>query len=1379
MIKRNGQRIAAITMAVALMGQNVTPIFSLENLTETAKVEDEAKNEETITLDQAEEENESLTEEEEYEETTEVELENEQVEESELVVSEEAEEDESVVFEESIEKANSAKATIDFKVLATSDLHANLMNYDYYTGSETNNSGLVKAATVIKEQKKQANKSSKSSVDNVLLVDNGDTIQGTPLANLYAIKQPVKPGQKYPVYEALESLGYDMTTIGNHEVNYGMDFIKQITAANTSMGMVCANLKDAKSGKLVFDPYKILTETVVDSNGQERKLKIGITGVVPTQILNWDKVILNGEVTVDEMDEAVKKYTKEMKNKGADIVVVLAHTGYGDKTTNVTGAENAGYALSMIEDVDVVVGGHVHKSAKYNVQKDNGDITQYVQPLNNGKEVGVVDLKIDVTEENGKVTYKINDSESKINNVSTKDKKNDEATEAVVKEYHKATDAYVNEKSGEVTKDLNSFFTLVADDPSVQIVSDAQKAYVEKLIKDNDPSLAKYADLPILSAAAPFKAGSSADNYVDIKAGGLAIRDLSNLYKYDNTVSVIKLTGSDVKEWLEFCANMFNTIDPNSTKEQDLINRDFPTFNFDVLDGVEYEVDVTQAPKYDKNGQVINPDSSRIYNLTYNGQPIDLDQEFLIATNNYRAGGNSFPWQGRQEIVYNSTDESRDVLKQYIEDAGRLEPSVDNNWKFKAVNTNAKVYFTSHENGANYLANYPAISTEKEVAGDRLYKYYYDLSNTQEKEESNKITILHTNDTHGRLKADSKVIGIDTVAAIKNNTKNSILIDAGDTIHGLPFVTLSKGQDAVDLLNAAGYEYMVPGNHDFNYGYSRLMELFKNSVTLKSGENKLRLLASNINKDGKSVFEANHIKEMEVNGKTVKVGFFGIATQETAYKTNPNNVKGIEFTSPVDAAKEQVEDLEKQGADVIVALSHVGTDESSDPTAYDVIKAVDGIDVYVDGHSHTTFKNGEKVNDTLLVSTGEYLSNLGKVEIELDENNEVVNATASLITKEEASKVTPDAKVAAKIAEIDKAQGEVLSEVIGKNTIELDGERNSVRFGETNLGNLITDAMMDETGADLAITNGGGIRASIKVGDITKGDIVSVLPFGNFVVTKQLTGAQIKEVLEFGVRSYGESLGGFPHVAGIKFVVDPSKPVGDRIISLTINGEALDMNKTYTVATNDFTAAGGDDYPCFADVPTINEYSSLEEILANFIKTLGTVSYTKQGRILAGTMVDGVIKVEVEKEYLKDILSQAMKAGHTVKVNEEEGKTIVKIYNAKTKTEELVSILEVKDATVEEVNTLVNEINKEIEDETSNPGNGNNGSNDENQGGNNSNGGNTSNNNGSQDENNSNTTKPSNPQTGDASILGFVGVGIASIAGIFANNRRRKNNIKL
>ena len=696
MIKRNGQRIAAIAMAAAIMGQSVQPIFALER---------EEVSSQTEIVETVQTENEEVT----VEET-----------ETEEVVESADDEKEEVA----------TNSTIDFKVLATSDLHANLMNYDYYTGSETNNSGLVKVATLIKEQKAKANKSDKSNVDNVLLVDNGDTIQGTPLANLYAVKQPVKEGEKYPVYEALESLGYDMTTIGNHEVNYGMDYIRQIVKANSSMGMVCANIRNAKTGDLEFDPYKIIEETVVDSNGQERKLKIGVTGVVPTQILNWDKLILNDEIVVDEMDESVKKYTDIMKNQeGADIVVVLAHTGYGEETTDVTGAENAGYAIAMVDGVDLVVGGHVHRSDKKYVKQKDGDIVQYVQPLNNGKELGVVDLKINVIEdENGNVSYEINDDETKINNLSTKNIANDVATENVVRKYHEATDSYVNEKSGEITKDINSFFALVSDSSSMQIISDAQRDYVENLIKNNDPALEKYKDLPLLSVSAPFKAGSSADNYVDVKAGGLAIRDLANLYKFDNTVTVIKLTGADVKEWLEFSANMYNTIDPNSTEEQDLINRDFPTFNYDVIDGVEYEIDVTKEPRYDKNGTLINENTSRIYNLTYNGKPLDLKQEFLIATNNYRAGGNSFPWQGRQEIVYSSTDETRDVLKNHIEAAGKYEPTIDNNWKFKAIDTEAKVFFTSHENGVNYLDENPAISTEKEVAGTKLYKYNYDLA---------------------------------------------------------------------------------------------------------------------------------------------------------------------------------------------------------------------------------------------------------------------------------------------------------------------------------------------------------------------------------------------------------------------------------------------------------------------------------------------------------------------------------------------------------------------------------------------------------------------------------------------------------------------------
>ena len=378
----------------------------------------------------------------------------------------------------------------------------------------------------------------------------------------------------------------------------------------------------------MFSPYKIIEELVINSKGEERKLKIGVTGVVPTQILNWDKVILDGKVIVDEMDESVKKYSKEMRENGADIVIVLAHTGYGEETTEVKGAENAGYAISMIEDVDVVIGGHVHRSEIHEVQKLNGDITQYVQPLNNGKEVEVVNLKINVSDINGNLIYEIDDDGTTLENISVKGVKNDKYLENEVNEYHKATKAYVNEEFGVINSNLNSFFSLVADDPSIQIVSDAQKVYVDELIASNEPSLEPYKDLPILSAAAPFKSGSSADNYINILAGGFSVRNLSNLYKFDNTVSVIKLSGENIKEWLEFCSSMFNTIDVNSSEEQDLINRDFATFNFDIIDGINYEIDVTQNPKYDKDGNVINAESSRIYNLTNNGNPLDLFQDF-------------------------------------------------------------------------------------------------------------------------------------------------------------------------------------------------------------------------------------------------------------------------------------------------------------------------------------------------------------------------------------------------------------------------------------------------------------------------------------------------------------------------------------------------------------------------------------------------------------------------------------------------------------------------------------------------------------------------------------------------------------------------------
>lgn len=743
MIKRNGQKIAAIAIAAILVGQNVKPIIAMGTQVKQNLAE--------------------------------------QTEREEVVTTTEKENTLQEVRDEA--KTINKKATVDFSIMATSDLHSNLMNYDYYTGRTTNNSGLVKVSTLINQYKEKVDKKKDDKIiDNALVVDNGDTVEGTPLANLFAKKNPVKPGTQYPVYKALEEIGFDVTTIGNHEFNYGLDFIKQITNDNKTMATVCANVNDAKTGKPVFDPYKIIEEKVIDSNGEERTLKIGVTGVVPPQVMNWDALLLRGKINVNDMTESVKKYVPQMKAEGADIVLVLAHTGYGDENTpNVKNKENAGFDIANVDDVDLVIGGHVHRSFKKEVKKADGDIVQYIQPLNNGRELGVAELKIDLEEKDGKVEYKINDAQTKIDTVSAKDVPNDEALVQKVKEYHDATENYVNTKSGEITKDLNSFFTLVADDASVQIVTDAQRKFVEQSIKDGEESLVKYKDLPLLSAGAPFKAGSSAENYVDIKAGGLALKDLSNLYKYDNTLTVIKLKGKDIKEWLEMSAVMFNTIDTNSKEEQDLINRDFPTFNYDVIDGVKYEIDVTQKPRYDKDGNLINANSERIYNLTYNGKAIDLEQDFLIATNNYRAGGNGFPWNGRQEIVYSGTYENRQALADCIEAAGKLNPTVDNNWKFKSVDTDAKVTFTSHENGVNYLENYPQIKAGDNI-GEQLVKYSYDLSYVTP-EENNKPENgeLNTN----KPEDNTNKPGNSTNNNTNNNTDNPKTGDASIIGHVL------------------------------------------------------------------------------------------------------------------------------------------------------------------------------------------------------------------------------------------------------------------------------------------------------------------------------------------------------------------------------------------------------------------------------------------------------------------------------------------------------------------------------------------------------------------------------------------------------------------
>ncbi|QED49647.1 bifunctional metallophosphatase/5'-nucleotidase [Cytobacillus dafuensis] len=480
--------------------------------------------------------------------------------------------------------------------------------------------------------------------------------------------------------------------------------------------------------------------------------------------------------------------------------------------------------------------------------------------------------------------------------------------------------------------------------------------------------------------------------------------------------------------------------------------------------------------------------------------------------------------------------------------------------------------------------------------------------------DTKKITILHTNDSHGRVE-ESKNDGMGfaklstLVKKYESENPNTLLLDAGDTLHGTTFATLSKGESIAKVMNKVGYDGMAAGNHDFNYGYKRLLEIEKMLD--------FPVLSANVRqKDGSNLLKPYTIKEVD----GIKLGIFGLSTPETSYKTHPKNVEGLTFTDPVKEAQAMVKELKAQNVDMIIAVTHLGIDKSSTETSIKVAKGAPGIDLIVDGHSHSTLVEGLKgENDTLIVSSGEYTKNLGVVELTF-EGKKLTNKTAKLINKDATADVKPDPEVEKVITDIKTDQEKILSEVIGKTAVKLDGEREQVRVGETNLGNLITDAMVDMTGADMAVTNGGGIRASINEGTITKGDVVTVLPFGNYIVTKELTGAQIKAGLENGVSSYPESKGAFPQVSGLTFAIDTAQEKGSRVHSMKIKGQPVDMNKKYLVATNDFMAAGGDEYTSFGESPIANEFPALDEALITYIQKIGTVNAKVEGRIVAKPM---------------------------------------------------------------------------------------------------------------------------------------------------------------
>ncbi|MFX3623295.1 MAG: bifunctional 2',3'-cyclic-nucleotide 2'-phosphodiesterase/3'-nucleotidase [Ectobacillus sp.] len=1137
------------------------------------------------------------------------------------------------------------KDLLKLRIMETTDIHTNLLSYDYYKDAAYEKVGLAKTAALVKQARKE--------VKNSVLVDNGDLIQGTPLGTYKAKVDLLQDGEVHPVFKAMNQMKYDVATLGNHEFNYGLDFLKE-AYDDANFPYINANVyvddhdNNPNNDKNMFKPYKIINKKVVDEQGRKHIIRVGFIGFAPPQINEWDKANLDGKAVTKNIVETAKKFIPQMKKEGADVIIAMAHSGFSKDKNNT---EDVIYSLSEVPGISAITFSHTHKVFPAKTESaldglflgpdkkplpgvDNAKGTingvPAVQAGYGGGSLGLIDLSL--KKERG--TWKVVNSQSSTREtyVDVKDpatgKTKTESTVApdpaivnAVKGDHDATVAYVNTPIGKTTDDIHSYFALVQDDPSIQVVTNAQKWYVEKYVAANKP---EYKDLPILSVGAPFKAGrNGVAEYTEIKKGDLTIRSAGDLYLYDNTLKAVKVKGSVVKEWIEMSAGKFNQIIPNKAEEQPLLNPAFPVYNFDVIDGVQYQIDVTKPAKYDASGNIVNADSSRVVSLTYNGQPVDPNQEFIVVTNNYRAsGGGNFPGVKGSELVVDSADENRQILMDYITEMKEITPTADQNWSIAPIEGSVNVTFTTSPKAEAYIKEGSKITFTNQTDDKGFGIFKLDLAAAPK--ENVKVQLLGLNDLHGQLDTDTKV-GNElagsmeyTAAAMKQReaeNPNTLLVHAGDMIGGSPLISaLFQDEPTVEVMEAMGFDVGTLGNHEFDEGIAELRRMMGGGEHPKGTKGydgmNFPVVAANAYDTATGELIAKPYAIQEAGGK--KIGFIGVVTQETPNMIVRKGNETLKITDEAEAINKYTEELKKQGVEAIVVLAHNPAVQDGKTNAFDASeiaeKVDDEVDVIFAAHNHV--KVNKVVDNKLIVQAYSYGSAFSDVDLELDSaTGEVVKKEAEIVTVYQKD-YTPDPTVAAIMKKYEDLVAPIKAEVVGQlKTTLTKGYPTMNEFGDLALGNLIADGMRAAMNADFALMNGGGVRADLEAGEVTFGDLFAVQPFGNVLNKVKLSGADLETVLNNQITDRGLDF----HISGFKYTWDANTK---KVVGIFLpDGSKIDKAKEYTVVVNNYMY-GNAKYGIGALSTDLEVGPEDLQATVDFVKTLPKpFEYKAEGRI--------------------------------------------------------------------------------------------------------------------------------------------------------------------
>ena len=589
---------------------------------------------------------------------------------------------------------NNAPFTVELRLLETTDIHGHILPFDYLTRHDDTSAGLARTASLIHDARRQA--------ANSLLFDTGDFLQGSPMTDVTAHPESEWTGP-HPAISAMNALGYDAVGLGNHEFNFGLDWLLK-ALEQARFPVTCANAIQSagtlpQDDKTLVPQYLLLDRTVTDTDGQPHRIRIGVMGLLPPQITNWDHFHLDGKLTTRPIVETARALVPRLRAEGADLVIALAHTGIEHGTSH-DAPENAALDLAETPGFDAILAGHSHlvfPSADHagiaGADIDKGLLhgVPAVMAGSHGSHLGVLDLTLQRTDKTG---WTVTSSRSEARAVAPKDGKAPARADKTICDLlapaHRATMALMAKPVGYSKTPLHSYLSMVRSDPLVHIIAQAQREALHLFVPERD-----LARRPVLSAASAFRTGgrTGPDHFTDIPPGPLMTRHASDIYAFPNTLCAVILSGAQLRDWLERAAAYFNRIVPGEA-DQSLINPAFPGHHFDVIDGLSYDIDLSAPSRYEADGTCSGTGTRRIFNPRYQGQPVDLAQEFIVATNNFRLfGGAPYARSNAAQKVYQSHFPVIDAVKRHLH-ALDGTPGASPAWAFRPMPGTSVVFDT-------------------------------------------------------------------------------------------------------------------------------------------------------------------------------------------------------------------------------------------------------------------------------------------------------------------------------------------------------------------------------------------------------------------------------------------------------------------------------------------------------------------------------------------------------------------------------------------------------------------------------------------------------------------------------------------------------------